>query len=142
MAYQRYMLDTNICSFIIRERPPQVLERLQQVVNGGHHICISAITYAELLFGAHSRRASPRMPALVAEFVSRLDNIAAWHAEAARHAALVKRRLEDYGMPIGPNDLLICGHALADSAILVTDNVREFSRVTDLRLENWKDHTV
>jgi tRNA(fMet)-specific endonuclease VapC len=137
MAYRHYMLDTNTCSFIIRERPPLVLARLQDVVQEGHHVCISAISYAELLFGAHSRRASPRMPGIVAEFVARLDNIAPWHQNAAQQAALLKRALDDSGMPIGPNDLLIAGHALANHCVLVSDNVREFSRVEGVALENW-----
>ncbi len=65
MARTRYMLDTNICSFIIRQRPLNVLDRLQEVSTAGDHICISAITYAELLFGANNKRASPKWPALL-----------------------------------------------------------------------------
>lgn len=137
MARVCYMLDTNICSFIIRKRPVSVLNRLQKATSAGDTICISAITYAELLFGANSRHASPKMPSIVAAFVSRLDSIAAWTGAAAENAALIKRKLSDEGTPIGPNDILIAGHALADNAILVTDNVREFGRVEGLRFENW-----
>ncbi len=84
------MLDTNICSFIIRKRPVSVLHRLQKATTAGDHICISAITYAELLFGANSRHASPKMPSIVAGFVSRLDSIAAWSA-AATNTLLASR---------------------------------------------------
>lgn len=139
MSRQRYMLDTNICSFIIRNRPASLLVQLQQCAAAGDHICISAITYAELLFGAHSRHASPKMSAIIAEFISRLGSVAPWGMAAAQEAALIKRALDDAGQPIGPNDLLIAGHAKADSAILVTDNVREFGRVAELRYENWME---
>ena len=137
MARVCYMLDTNICSFIIRKRPVSVLHRLQKATTAGDTICISAITYAELLFGANSRHASPKMPSIVAGFVSRLDSIAAWTGAAAEQAARIKRKRSDEGAPIGPNDILIAGHALADNAILITDNVREFGRVEGLRFENW-----
>jgi tRNA(fMet)-specific endonuclease VapC len=137
MARTRYMLDTNICSFIIRQRPPSVLNRLQEVATAGDHICISAITYAELLFGANNKRASPKMPGIVADFVSRLDSISDWGRAAAEQAALIKRQLEEVGNPIGPNDILIAGHAIAVDAVLITDNVKEFAHVSGLRHENW-----
>lgn len=139
MARTRYMLDTNICSFIIRQRPVSVLDRLQEVTTTGDHICISAITYAELLFGANNRRASPKMPGIIADFVSRLDSISAWGRSAAEQAALIKRHLEETGNPIGPNDILIAGHAIADNAVLITDNLKAFGRVASLRHENWID---
>jgi len=137
MGRHTYMLDTNICSFLIRNRPEYLLGRLQKEVLAGHSMVISAITYAELNFGAASKKASPKMPGIVAEFVERLDDVKAWGEPAVKHSAQVKRALESRGTPISHNDTLIAGHALSLRAVLITDNVREFSRVEGLLFENW-----
>ncbi|WP_143137502.1 type II toxin-antitoxin system VapC family toxin, partial [Burkholderia ubonensis] len=70
-----YMLDTNICSYIMRERPPVVLSRLQSCVGAQHRIVVSAVTYAEMRFGAIGRKASPKHADLVTAFVARLDGV-------------------------------------------------------------------
>ena len=137
MTKATYMLDTNTCSFLIRKKPEYLLEKLQQTTQTGHPIVVSAITYAELTFGAVNKKASPKMADIVSEFAERLDGVIAWDKLAVEHSTLIKKELESIGTPIGHNDTLIAGHAIAADAILVTDNVREFSRVNKLKYENW-----
>jgi tRNA(fMet)-specific endonuclease VapC len=137
MSREVFMLDTNICSFLIRKRPDYLLDKLQQTVVSGHQLVVSAITYAELKFGAASRKASPKMSGVVSDFIERLDGVLAWDKAAVESSTIVKADLESRGTPIGHNDTLIAGHAIATGAILVTDNLQEFSRVTDLQCENW-----
>ena len=132
-----YMLDTNICSFIMRERPVSVLERLQDVAQSQHRIVISVITYYEMLLGTVGRNASPRHARLVDAFVSRLSMILPWDAASADRAARIKQDLSARGTPIGNNDIMIAGHALAAECVLVTNNMREFARVKGLRVEDW-----
>ncbi|TCW87326.1 VapC toxin family PIN domain ribonuclease [Burkholderia sp. SRS-46] len=134
---QLYMLDTNICSFIMRERPPAVLTRLQSCVNAQHRIVVSAVTYAEMRFGAIGRKASPKHADLVSAFVARLDGVLPWDPAAIDAATAVRVDLAERGTPIGANDSAIAGHAIAAGAVLVTNNTREFSRVAGLSLEDW-----
>ena len=130
-----YMLDTNICSFIMREQPAAVIKRLEQAVLRNHRIVVSAITYAEMRFGATGPKASPRHIALVDAFCARLDAILPWDRAAVDATTEIKMALRLAGTPIGPNDTAIAGHAIG--AILVTNNTREFERVPDLVLEDW-----
>jgi tRNA(fMet)-specific endonuclease VapC len=132
-----YMLDTNICSFIMRERPPAVLGRLQRAVELQNSVAISVITYYEMLLGAIGRNASPRHAGLIEAFVARLSAILPWDRVAAEEATRVRRDLNAKGTPIGGNDTMIAGHALAANCVLVTNNTREFSRVAGLHIEDW-----
>ena len=132
-----YMLDTNICSYIMREQPEAVLKRLEQAVLRRHRIVVSAITYAEMGFGAIGKRASPRHVQLVDAFCARLDAILAWDRAAVDATTEVKATLAAAGTPIGPNDTAIAGHAIAAGAILVTNNTREYERVAGLTFEDW-----
>lgn len=132
-----YMLDTNICSFIMREQPEAVIRRLEQAVLRNHRIVVSAITYAEMHFGAIGKKASPRHGQLVDAFCARLDAILPWDRAAVDATAKVKAALTAAGTPIGPNDTAIAGHAIAAGTILVTNNMREFERVPNLVLEDW-----
>ena len=131
-----YMLDTNICSFIMRERPPSVLDRLQQAVELQNSVAISVITYYEMLLGAIGS-ASPRHARLIEAFVARLSAILPWDRLAAEEAMRIRRDLNAKGTPIGANDAMIAGHALAADCVLVTNNIREFSRVAGLHVEDW-----
>jgi len=131
------MLDTNICSFIMREQPEAVISRLEQAVLRNHRIVVSAITYAEMRFGAIGKKASPRHGQLVDAFCARLDAVLSWDRAAVDATAEVKTVLAAAGTPIGPNDTAIAGHAIAAGVILVTNNTREFARVPGLILEDW-----
>ncbi|TCB96660.1 PIN domain-containing protein [Kosakonia quasisacchari] len=132
-----YMLDTNICSFIMREQPEAVINRLEQAVMRNHRIVVSAITYAEMRFGAIGKKASPRHDQLVDAFCARLDAVLSWDRAAVDATTEIKASLAAAGTPIGPNDTAIAGHAVSVGAILVTNNVREFERVPGLKLEDW-----
>ncbi|EDG5797718.1 type II toxin-antitoxin system VapC family toxin [Salmonella enterica] len=132
-----YMLDTCICSFIMREQPEAMLKRLEQAVLRRHRIVVSAITYAEMRFGCTGKKASPRHAQLVDAFCSRLDAVLAWDRAAVDATTEIRAVLAAAGTPIGSNDAAIAGHAIASGAILVTNNVREFERVPGLQYEDW-----
>ncbi|KVD65699.1 twitching motility protein PilT [Burkholderia ubonensis] len=134
-----YMLDTNICSYIMRERPPVVLSRLQSCVGAQHRIVVSAVTYAEMRFGAIGRKASPKHADLVTAFVARLDGVLPLDAAAVDATTAVRAEFAARGTPIGANDASIAGHAIAAGAVLVTHNTREFGRVDGLSFEDWAD---
>lgn len=131
------MLDTCICSYIMREQPAASIRRLEQAVMQRHRIVVSAITYAEMRFGAIGKKASPRHAQLVEAFCSRLDAILPWDRAAVDETTALKAALAAAGTPIGPNDTAIAGHAIATGAILVTNNYKEFARVPGLALEDW-----
>lgn len=137
MSKRVYMLDTRICSFIMREQPLSVLERLQQTVERQHRIVISAITYSEMRFGEVGKKSSPKHGILVREFLERIDDIYPWDKIAVDATTEVKRYLSEMGTPIGGNDTAIAGHAVASGAVLVTNNTREFCRVPNLVYEDW-----
>jgi tRNA(fMet)-specific endonuclease VapC len=132
-----YMLDTNICSFIMREQPVAVLRKLRDCSAQKHKIVVSAISYAEMRFGAIGRKASPKHNLLVDEFVKRLDAVLPWDQAAVDATVAIKKALAAIGAPIGANDAAIAGHAMAVGAILVTNNTREFQRVHGLIFEDW-----
>lgn len=132
-----YLLDTNICSYIMRERPESVLTELQSRVMHRDRIVISAITYAELRFGAIGKKSSPKHNVIVDEFMARIDAVLAWDKGAVEATAQIKKYLSDKGTPIGNNDTMIAGHAVSEGCILVTNNRKEFDRVPDLEIEDW-----
>lgn len=130
------MLDTCICSFIMREQPEAVLKRPEQAVLRGQRIVVSAITYSEMRFGA-TGEGLPRHVELVDAFCARLDAILPRDRAAVDATTEIKVALRMAGTPIGPNDTAIAGHAIAAGAVLVTNNTREFERVPGLVLEDW-----
>ncbi|HEJ0145135.1 MULTISPECIES: type II toxin-antitoxin system VapC family toxin [Citrobacter freundii complex] len=132
-----YMLDTCICSFIMREQPEAVLKHLEQAVLRNQRIVIPVITYAEMRFGGTGPKVSPRHIELVDAFCARLDAILPWDSAAVDATTEIKVALRLAGTPIGPNDTAIAGHAIAAGVVLVTNNVREFERVPGLVLEDW-----
>lgn len=131
-----YMLDTNICIYVMKNRPEKVLQRFREELDGG--LCISSITLAELEYGMkHSSNPAQNEQALL-RFLAPLS-ILPFGAAAASECGALWTYLQNKGTPIGPLDMLIAGHALAEGLTLVTNNVREFERVPDLRLENWAE---
>lgn len=129
----RYLLDTNIMSHMIRDPTGTVASRVFTI--GEHTVCTSIIAAAELRFGA-AKRSAPRLTGLVDDLLSGLL-IEPWDSPADQEYARLRANLERAGTVIGNNDLLIAAHALALDATVVTDNVREFSRVDGLNVENW-----
>lgn len=131
-----YMLDTNICICIMKKKPEQVLRRFREVMDEG--ICISSVTLAELEYGMkHSSNPVKNEQALL-RFLAPLS-ILPFGAAAASVYGEIRAYLQSLGTPIGPLDMLIAGHARAEGAILVTNNVREFERVPGLEIENWAE---
>jgi tRNA(fMet)-specific endonuclease VapC len=134
----RYLLDTNICIYVINARPAAVLERFRQEPMG--QIGISSLTAAALAFGV-AKGASTRNREALEMFLAPLE-VLPFDASAIWRYGDLRAALERSGQPIGAIDTLIAAHALAANAILVTNNTREFMRVPGLRLENWADATA
>lgn len=130
----KYLLDTNICIYIIKKKPPEVFARLRAQSVG--EVGISTITCCELEYGvAHSSDPGRNRLALL-EFLAPLE-LMALGPEIAPIYGEIRSRLTRAGKPIGPLDHLIAAHAISLKATLVTNNTREFARVPDLRVENW-----
>ncbi len=130
----RFMLDTNVCVEMLRDRAPGMLKRLRRFAIDD--VGISSITLAELQYGV-SKSARPALNAvLLAKFCAPLA-LPPFDSLAAGVYGSVRAELERAGTPIGPLDTLIAAHALALDVTLVTTNEREFSRVPGLRVENW-----
>jgi tRNA(fMet)-specific endonuclease VapC len=129
----RYMLDTNICIYVIKRKPARVLEALLRHEQAG--VGVSIVTVCELAYGA-ARSASSRNQAALQQFLEPLEVADLDRAAAAAYAAL-RAQLEAAGKPIGPLDTLIAAHALSLGATLVSNNTREFERVPGLKVVNW-----
>ncbi len=129
----RYMLDTNLCIRVLRDRPETLRERFNREADG---LCISTIILTELLHGA-AKSARPEQNRLEVErFAARLE-VLPFDLEAAGHAAEIRAKLERQGQSIGGYDVLIAGHARSRGLIVVTGNLGEFNRVEGLRCEDW-----
>lgn len=129
-----YMLDTNTCIFVLKNRTEKLKNKFKAIKN----ISISTVTYGELCYGIENGDLKHRE-----ERYNQLDSftqhllVDPWHEEAARHYGPIRAMLKRQGNIIGNNDLLIAAHARSINAVLVTNNTKEFSRVPDLTLENW-----
>ena len=127
------MLDTNIVIYVIKRRPIELLTVFNRHVG---QMCISSITFAELIHGAEkSQRVEQNMQA-ISDFVTRLE-VLDYKSNAAAHYGDIRANLELKGKTIGVNDLHIAGHARSEGLVLVTNNEKEFNRVEGLRVENW-----
>lgn len=129
-----YMLDTDICSYIMKRSSQELLNRLQQVRVS--QVCISVITKSELLFGVEMSPRRQQDEIALKAFLPYTD-VLDFPDEAAPHYANIRAHLKSRGTMIGANDLFIAAHARSLGVILVTNNVAEFGRVPDLELENW-----
>ena len=130
---QRYLLDTNIVSVLVRDPRGSVTERIRAA--GEANVCTSIIVAAELRYGA-TKKGSARLLSQLEAVLSALE-VVPFEAPADAIYATVRAALERAGQPIGGNDLLIAAQALALDCTVVTDNQREFTRVNELRVENW-----
>lgn len=130
----KFMLDTNICIYIIKKKPEEVLRRLKNARIS--EIGVSSITLSELEYGAAKSSRPDQNKMALAEFLAPLE-ILSYDDMAAQEYGKIRESLERHGTPIGSMDLLIAAHALSSNCTLVTNNEREFSRVTSLRIENW-----
>jgi len=130
-----YLLDTNVCVDYLNGRYASVIERVRDAAPDD--LCLSSVVVAELRYGADKssrpRRNHGKLDVLLAEI-----DCADFDLEAAARFGRVRAGLERNGTPIGPYDMMIAAHALCLSAVLVTDNVREFQRVEHLEIENWR----
>lgn len=132
----KYMLDTNICIFAIKHKPESLVNRIEQCIPG--ELCISSITFAELLHGVEKSQAVERNRLALLLFLSKIA-ILDFDSEAADEYGKLRADLERKGTPIGPMDMLIAGHAKSEQLIVVTNNTREFKRISGLEIQDWTE---
>lgn len=130
----KYFLDTNICIAIIKQCPLEVKNKLLQTEMGD--VTISSIVLAELWYGIELSAKQKENQTALHDFLQ-YATVLDWPETAGRKYGRIRAHLKQKGTPIGANDLLIAAHALALDAILVSDNTKEFSRIPELKLENW-----
>ena len=129
-----YMLDTDTSSYLIKNRDARLQARMERLKMD--QVCISTITRAELMYGVAKSSSKVVNRAVVLEFL-KFVRVLPWDEDASDHYALIRTQLEKAGTPIGNLDTLIAAHARSLRATLVTNNTREFRRVSGLRVENW-----
>jgi tRNA(fMet)-specific endonuclease VapC len=130
----KYMLDTNICIYLIRKKPVQVIKRLQNTDIS--EIGISVITLSELEYGVAKSSNKTQNRMALAEFLAPFEVVSFAESAAAKYGE-IRAFLEIKGTPIGAYDLMIAAHALSLNLTLVTNNTREFQRIPKLQFENW-----
>jgi tRNA(fMet)-specific endonuclease VapC len=128
-----YMLDTNVCIYVLKNRPPELREKFDRMAE---LLCISSITLCELCYGAEKSMRRLTNLETIAEFIARLE-VLDFSASAAAHHGQLRADLERQGRPAGPYDMLIGAHARSESLIVVTNTMREFARMPGVRAENW-----
>ena len=129
-----YMLDTTSCIYLIKKQPKNVMNKFQSLTLGD--VCLSSVTLSELLYGVEKSQQHKKNVLALEQFILPLD-ILPFGDEAAYQYGFLRAYLEKKDTPIGSMDLMIAAHALSIRAILVTNNVKEFSRVPKLVIENW-----
>ena len=132
----RRTLDTNICSYIIRRRPQEMMARFARL--DPREIWLSAVVAAELRFGA-AKLSSSKFSSAIERWLSGFE-ILPWPLDASHHYAFIRDSLEKSGQAIGAMDLMIASHALAEDSVVITNNAREFHRVPGLAVEEWAFH--
>ncbi|MBW2239517.1 MAG: type II toxin-antitoxin system VapC family toxin [Deltaproteobacteria bacterium] len=130
----KFMLDTNICIYIIKRKPPDAIERFNQTEIS--QIGISSITLSELLYGVSKSSKPEQNQIALMQFVAPLE-ILPYSDEAAQYYGDLRAHLEKHGTPIGSLDMLIAAHALSIACTLVTNNEKEFIRIPNLKIDNW-----
>ena len=130
----RFLLDTNICIYIRRRRPPEILRRFRRLEVG--EAAISVVTFGELIYGAEKSEQRNAAMRQLEELASLLP-VLPLPVDAGRSYGALRAELETDGRVIGNNDLWIAAHAKVAKLILVTNNEREFQRVSGLKIQNW-----
>lgn len=129
----RYMLDTNICIYIMKNRPAYLAPIFDE---HSRELCISSVTVMELQYGVENSQQRTTNADKLDSFLARLK-ILNYDTDAAYHTALIRHKLKQQGTPIGPYDQMIAGHARCHGLTVVTNNTKEFERVPGLITENW-----
>lgn len=129
-----FMLDTNTCIYIIKQKPPDVIRRFKQTEIS--QISISSITLSELLFGVSKSSKPEQNQMALTQFIAPLE-LLPYDDEAAQYYGDLRAHLEKMGTPIGSLDMLIAAHALSIDCTLVTNNEKEFIRIPNLKIDNW-----
>lgn len=130
----QFLLDTNICIYIAKQKPLSVLKKFEQLAVG--QVAMSTITYGELQFGAQKSHHPHKTMKVLEELMSLIPPLPI-PIETGKIYGEIRSKLEKQGMPIGNNDLWIAAHALAIGVVLVTNNDKEFRRIPHLKVENW-----
>ncbi len=130
----KFMLDTNICIYLIKKKPMIVIDRLRKI--SASDVCLSSITLSELEYCIEKSEQKDRNRLALAEFTASLE-VMPYGSDTAFSYGKIRAELERKGKPIGSLDMLIAAHALSLNLVLVTNNEKEFVRVPDLRVENW-----
>ncbi|MDX9872942.1 MAG: type II toxin-antitoxin system VapC family toxin [Clostridia bacterium] len=132
----KYLLDTDICIYIIKQNPSRIIKKFHSLNVGD--ICISSIAYAELQYGINKSQNPMRNKIALAGFIAPID-ILPFSEKAAVTFGKIRSALERQGQIIEPYDLLIAAQAISENLILVTNNTREYSRIPELNIENWAE---
>ncbi|MCH8127401.1 type II toxin-antitoxin system VapC family toxin [candidate division KSB1 bacterium] len=130
----KYMLDTNICIYIIKKTPQKVIDKFKNIKLG--EIGISSITYCELQYGVANSKMKKENQDALNEFLTPL-NILDYPGDAAHTYGEIRAKLKKIGDRIGQLDLLISTHAVHINATLITNNINEFNKIENLKIENW-----
>ncbi len=130
----KFLLDTNICIYIIKRKPPNVIKRFNQI--NISQIGISSITLSELLYGVSKSSKPEQNQIALTQFIAPLE-VLPYSDETAHHYGPLRAYLEKQGTPIGSLDMLIAAHALSINCTLITNNEKEFSRIPNLKINNW-----
>lgn len=130
------MLNTNICIYAIKHKPENVIEELSK--HDSSDVCVSSVTYAELVHGVEKSAAVEKNKLALLMLLANIE-ILDFDVSAADCYGMIRASLEKKGIPIGPLDMMIAGHAMSLDLIVVTNNVREFQRIPNLKIENWAE---
>lgn len=133
---KKYMLDTNMIIYLIKQKPQSVMQHIMTFADD-EQLVMSFVSYAELLKGVERSSKKEQALANLEQIIKQIQVVYPTDAKICHYYAQHFERLKQMGTPIGMNDLWIACHALAEQAILVTHNIREFNRITDLSVENW-----
>jgi tRNA(fMet)-specific endonuclease VapC len=129
-----FLIDTNICIYIINDHPPEVIQKFREI--GVGNICISSITVSELQYGACKSKQIKKNIKRLDEFLSPFE-ILAYDENASHYYGRIRSQLEKQGNIIGPLDMLIAAHAISRELAIITNNTKEFRRIRSLKVENW-----